>query len=369
MSRKTAFKAAKIFTGTDVLVNHAVVVSDGLIDDVLPIVSLDDDFEIKDLGETFITAPFIDLQLYGAEGKLLAVEPTVDTYHAINDHCRKFGTAYSMPTLATNTYDVFHKAIDALREYWQQGGKGILGLHIEGPWLHPSKKGAHIESLIHSPTVDEVKELLAYGNGVIKIITLAPEQCSKEVIDIIRSQNILVFAGHSNATYEEATNAFNAGVEGITHLYNAMSPLQHRAPGLVGAAFDHAIVKASIIPDGHHVDFAAIRIAKNIMKERLFVITDAVTDATEGHYQHKLVGDKYEANGVLSGSALTMNKAVKNLVEQVGVSLEEALRMCNVYPAKLLNRTDITGYIKKGYPGEFITMDDQFNVVDFIDLD
>lgn len=368
MSRKTAFKAAKIFTGTDVLTNHAVIVSEGLIDDVLPVVSVDADIETKDLGDNIITAPFIDLQLYGANKKLLAVEPTVETYREIFSHCRAFGTGYSMPTLATNTNEVFFAAIDALREYWKQGGEGILGLHIEGPWIHPSKKGAHVEALIHSPSIEEVKELLAYGNGVIKIITLAPEQCSKEIIDLIRSQNILVFAGHSNANYEQATETFDWGVDGVTHLYNAMSPLQHRAPGLVGATFNHHTVRASIIPDGYHVDFAAVRIAKNIMKERLFVITDAVTETNEGHYQHKLVGEKYEANGVLSGSALTMNKAVKNLVEHVGISAEEALKMCNVYPAKLLNRTDITGFIKKGYPAEFIVMDDQFNVVDFIDL-
>src|SRR6476469_9832515 len=131
MSRKTAFKASKIFTGTDVLTNHAVIVSEGLIDDVLPSVAIDEDVEVKDFGDACITAPFIDLQLYGANKKLLAVEPTPETYQAIFSHCRKFGTGYSMPTLATNTKEVFFAAIDALREYWKEGGEGILGLHIE----------------------------------------------------------------------------------------------------------------------------------------------------------------------------------------------------------------------------------------------
>jgi N-acetylglucosamine-6-phosphate deacetylase len=367
MNKKIAYTAKYIFTGTDLLMNHAIVIADGLIENIIPLVSIDSDIEIKNSDATYLTAPFIDLQLYGASGKLLAVEPVEETYAAINDDCRKYGTAYSVPTLATNTMDVFYKSIDALRSYWRNGGKGIIGLHIEGPWIHPLKKGAHVESLIHSPTIEEVTALLDHGKDVIRIITLAPEQCSKEIIDLIRSRNILVFAGHTNATYEEATTAFNNGLDGVTHLYNAMTGLNHRSPGVVGAVFDHASIRATIIPDGHHVDFSAVRIAKKIMGERLLVITDAVTETTSGHYQHAKVGDKYEANGVLSGSALTMNKAVYNLVHHVGINVEEAFRMCSLYPAKMLNETNIAGLLRKDHPAEFILLDDQFNVLELVD--
>src|SRR5204863_7695517 len=136
---------------------------------------------------------------------------------------------------------------------------------------------------------DEVKELLEYGKDVIKMITLAPEICNEKVIDYILSSNIIISAGHSNATYKEAKNAFQHGIRTATHLYNAMSPLQHREPGLVGAIFDSNVM-ASIIPDGHHVDYAAIRIAKNILGDRSFVITDAVTETKQGYYQHHLAG-------------------------------------------------------------------------------
>ena len=142
---------------------------------------------------------------------------------------------------------------------------------------------------------------------------------------------------------------FENGITTVTHLYNAMSPLQHRAPGLVGATMDHPSVMASIIPDGHHVDYAAIRIAKKVMKERLFVITDAVTDTDKGDYLHKKAGDKYEAGGILSGSALTMDKALQNLVNHCNIELAEALRMCSLYPAQVIKMDHKIGKIGKGY--------------------
>jgi N-acetylglucosamine-6-phosphate deacetylase len=140
-----------------------------------------------------------------------------------------------------------------------------------------------------------------------------------------------------------------------------MSPLQHRQPGLVGAAMDDNAVMASIIPDGHHVDYAAVRIAKKIMKERLFVITDAVTETSSGQYRHKQVGDKYEAEKILSGSALTMAKALQNLVNFGGIDPGEALRMCSLYPAKVLSMKE-HGKIARGYHASMVVLDDMLQV-------
>jgi N-acetylglucosamine-6-phosphate deacetylase len=279
----------------------------------------------------------------------------------LKEHCEKGGTIACLPTVATNTTAVFYKCIDALRQYWSEGGIGIAGLHLEGPWINAIKRGAHIESLIHSPSIEEVTALLEYGKGVIKMITLAPEVCSKEVIDLILSHNILISAGHSNATYEEAKEGFASGIKTVTHLYNAMSPLQHRAAGLVGATMDDANVKASIIPDGHHVDYAAIRIAKKVMGYRLFVITDAVTDTSTGPYPHELAGDKYEASGILSGSSLTMIKAVQNLVNFADIELDEALRMCSLYPAQLLGANDM-GRIEQGYTSSMLVINNDMKL-------
>ncbi|HLG41156.1 MAG TPA: N-acetylglucosamine-6-phosphate deacetylase, partial [Chitinophagaceae bacterium] len=313
-----------------------------------------------------IAPAFIDLQIYGALGKLLVVYPEADSLFKLKEYCNKGGAAHFLPTASTNTYEVFYQCIDAVKDYWEKGGDGVPGLHIEGPWINPVKRGAHVESLIHTPTLKQVKELLDYGKGVIKMITLAPEVCGKEIIDLIHSCDIFISAGHSNATYRQAMNGFENGIDTVTHLYNAMSPLQHREPGLVGATFDHNKMPASIIPDGFHVDYAAIRIAKQVMKERLFVITDAVTKTNEGYYQHKKVGDKYESAGILSGSALTMAKAVKNLVAYCNIELGEALRMCSLYPARVIKMENQLGKIEKGYKAGMVVMNDQIEVKEMI---
>ncbi|MBN9296610.1 MAG: N-acetylglucosamine-6-phosphate deacetylase [Filimonas sp.] len=363
---KIAYTAKQVFTGIDMLLNHAVVVEEGIIENVVPVVTLPKDMDIKSYGDGVIAPSFIDLQLYGAYGRLLSVYPDAETLAATVDYCRKGGAAYCMPTVATNTYDVIFKCIDAIRDYWKQGDKGVLGLHVEGPWISKAKRGAHIEELIFSPTLEQAKELLEYGNDVIKMITLAPEECSQEIIDLICSYNIVISAGHSSTSYKTAMHAFDSGINAVTHLFNAMSAFQHREPGLVGAAFDHKIVRASIIPDGHHVDYTALRIAKKIMGERLFVITDAVTETGKGPYQHMLAGDKYEANGVLSGSALTMQKAVYNLVNHADIPLSEALRMCSLYPARILNSTDDHALIKAGYAAEMVILNEDLEVVELI---
>ncbi len=366
MGNSKIYTARHIFTGDVWLTDHAIITKGGLISSVVPVSSLSSFQKIYSFDDSIIAPAFIDLQIYGAYDRLFASYPEADSLYKLKDYCEKGGAAFCMPTVATNTYEVFYKTIDAVKEYWSKGGEGILGLHLEGPWINPVKRGAHIESLIHSPTIQQAEELLNYGKGVIKIITLAPEVCSKEVIDLILSHNIIISAGHSNATYDEAKAGFAKGITAVTHLYNAMSPLQHRQPGLVGAAMDHSTVMASIIPDGHHVDYAAIRIAKQVMKERLFVITDAVTTNTEGYYKHKASGDKYEAGGILSGSALLMNKAVKNLVENADVDLAEAFRMCSLYPAQVLKAENRLGKIFPGFLPSLVILNNDLEVMSLI---
>ncbi|OSZ81417.1 N-acetylglucosamine-6-phosphate deacetylase [Chitinophagaceae bacterium IBVUCB2] len=362
MATTKIYIADKIFTGETWLQNHAVIVEKHIIKEVLPVSSLSADQQAEKFSNCFLTPSFIDLQIYGAGGKLLSAHPKPASLQLLQEHNAKGGTIFCLPTAATNTYEVFFKCIDAVREYWKNNGSGILGLHLEGPWINAGKRGAHIESLVHSPSVQQVQDLLNYGKDVIKMITLAPEIVSKEIIDIIKSSGIIISAGHSNATYSEAKESFTNGITAVTHLYNAMSPLQHRQPGLVGAAMNDATVMASIIPDGYHVDYAAMRIAKQVMKERLFVITDAVTDTIEGEYQHQAAGDKYEANNILSGSALTMAKAVQNLVNFAGIELGEALRMCSLYPARLVGLSDY-GKIEKGYSSSILVMNEKMEVI------
>jgi N-acetylglucosamine-6-phosphate deacetylase len=347
------YSAATIFTGEQVLENHAIVVSNNFIDAIVSIESLP-----KNADEHFdIIAPaFIDIQIYGAHKKLLSVYPEADALFKLNDYCKNGGASHFMATVATNSYEVIFACIDAIKDYWQQGGRGCLGLHVEGPWINPIKKGAHLTSYIHPPTKESIDDLLNYGKGVIQIITLAPEICEPSLIQYIQSQGIIVSAGHSNASYQEATDAFNAGIKTATHLFNAMSPFEHRAPGMVGAIFNHPTTMCSIVPDGYHVNFEAIKIAKKQLGNRLFVITDAVTETTTGAYPHQLMGDKYASNGILSGSALTMAKAVKNLVEKVGIPLNEALRMASLYPAQVIKKNNVLGSIKVGLPANLVCL-------------
>jgi N-acetylglucosamine-6-phosphate deacetylase len=368
------FIADKIFDGRT-WKDLAIVTENGFIKDLVDPATIDVT-KARNYTGHFLVPAFIDLQIYGANGRLLAVYPEASSLTALYDYCTKGGAAAFLPTVATNTADVFRRCIDAVRAYWLQGGKGVLGLHIEGPWINPLKKGAHVASCIHSPTIDEAKELLDYGKDVIKMITLAPEVCPQEVIDLIGSYDIIISAGHSNATYREAISAFDRGVSAATHLYNAMSPLQHRATGLVGACFLHDRVRSSIIADGYHVDFEAVKIAKEMMKERLFVITDAVTETAEGYYRHALVkaapgnpddlGDRYECNGTLSGSAITMHQSFLNLVNRVGIEVEEALRMCSLYPAEVLKCDNLYGRIAPGAAAQFLVLDHAYNLTNIV---
>jgi N-acetylglucosamine-6-phosphate deacetylase len=357
-----AYSADKIFTGREWKNNAAVIIENNMVADVVSINNLPGNVSV--IQHAAILAPaFIDIQIYGASSKLFSVYPTADTLLKMKEHCNNGGTKYFLPTIATNTAEVFKKGIDALHDYWKNGGTGVPGLHIEGPWLNKVKRGAHLEKFIHVPEIDEVKNLLEYGKGAIKMITLAPEICSDEIINLIKSYGVIISTGHSNATYTEAMNAFKKDIHIATHLFNAMSALHHREPGLPAAIMLNPSVMASIVPDGYHVDFTMISLAKKLMGERLFCITDAVTETGEGPYPHELKGDKYESNGILSGSALTMMKAVKNCVEKCNIPLEEALRMASLYPAKVLGIYNETGKIETGFKADFVLMNESLEEV------
>ena len=354
------FSAKQLFTGEGWHRDASLIVKNNCIEDIVATNTLE---APPTTIYPYIIPALIDLQIYGASGKLLSMHPQKESIELLYEYCKNGGARWFQPTVATNSNEVIYACIDAVREYQKNGGEGCIGLHVEGPWINNKKRGAHLTQFVHAPTFEEAKQLLDYGKGIITMITLAPEVCSKEVIELIKSYGVVISAGHSDATYEEAANTFNEGVSAATHLYNAMSGLQHRAPGMVGAIFNHLKVSCSIVPDGYHVDFAAVKIAKHQLGERLFAITDAVTDTVDGPYPHQLNGDKYEANGILSGSALTMLKCVQNLVNHVGIDLGEAIRMCSVYPAKVMGLPFMNGAIKVGENTSFIILNEQLNLI------
>lgn len=360
---KTAYTNGTIYTSEKKLTGKAILVADGVIENIVDSNNIGSEYVIKDLGGLNIAPAFIDLQIYGGNGKLFSANLDEPSIQATYEYCLNGGCTQFMITMATNTIEIFLKGMEIVRRYWEQGGKGLLGLHLEGPYINPEKKGAHIANCIKKPTVAEVKMLLDQGRDVLKMMTLAPEVCDLEVIELLLQNDIIVSAGHTNATYEEARDKFAAGIPTATHLFNAMSPLQSRAPGMVGALYNDDRVKASIVTDGIHVDFAAVSISKKIMGERLFFITDAVTSTSESAYQHVFTGDRYTLpNGTLSGSALTMMRSVSNAVNYCGISLDEALRMASTYPAQLLKDNKLLGKIAKGFTADFVVFDDALNV-------
>ena len=349
--------AQRIFDGNQWLMNHTVEVVDGIIAAIRPTTAKDGP------AVPLLVPAFVDAQIYGANGRLLSVFPDITTIQAIRDYSKKGGAASFLPTVATHPTPVIHACIDAVRNYWEQGHQGCLGLHVEGPWMHPVKRGAHVEEWVHPPDINEVKALLEYGSSVIKMITLAPEITSPEIIALIQSYGIIISAGHSNATLQESQKGFALGIPAVTHLFNAMSGCDHRNPGLAIAALSSTNVTCSIIPDGIHVHPQMIQIAYKLLGRRLFAITDAVTETSTGPYQHTLSGDHYTSNGILSGSALTMLQACKNLQNLADISEEDALWMCSAGPAQLLKLDTDFGFIQENKSAHLLALTEDWEVI------
>lgn len=327
MAVEKRFLAKTIFTGHEWLSDQEVILINNTLTSIGP---AQEDYPVVDL----LIPSFIDLQVYGAAGHLFSAFPSPHTLELMYQAFSKEGTHFFLPTIATNNSNTIESGIKAVRTYWENGGKGCLGLHLEGPWINPEKRGAHDAQFIKVPTEKDVEDLLLHGSDVIKMITLAPEFCAPEILKMLIDANILLSAGHSMATFEQGMQSFSNGVSLATHLFNAMPPFQHRAPGLVGAIFSHNNAMASIIPDGYHVDWAVIKLSYQLMGDRLFAITDAVTTCNKGPYQHTLQHDHYTANGVLSGSALTMLRAFNNLIFKAGFTVQEAAALCVANPAR-----------------------------------
>lgn len=360
----TAFTAREIFTGHEILTDMAVLTHEGKVSALVPSSGIPASYRHEDLGGYLLAPAFVDLQIYGGNGKLFSAELTTEALEAIFEYCLQGGCTRFLVTMATNSIEKMLRGMEVARDYQAGGGKGLLGIHLEGPYINPEKRGAHVERFIKTPSLDEIHDLLQKSKGIWKMMTLAPERCERAHIDLLLKHHIIVAAGHSNASYEEAIDSFYAGVPAATHLFNAMSPLQSRAPGMVGAIYDHTDVMSSIVCDGIHVDFAAVRISKKIMGERLFLITDAVTEVAYGEYPHAGKGDRYTMpDGTLSGSALTMLQAVRNAVEKVGIPLPEAMRMASLYPARLMGLDKKFGCIQEGSMADFVLLDEELNLM------
>jgi N-acetylglucosamine-6-phosphate deacetylase len=350
-----AFINARIFTGEEILENKALLISNGQIHSIADPEQIPPGFKITDLKDLIIAPGLIDLQIYGSGGKLFGALPDEEGLEQMEKDLLAQGTTGFFATAATNSDEVVNQAIDAAKAYRKRSIGNFLGLHLEGPYLNIKRKGAHPEKFIKKGNLKEIKSWVERAEGELKMMTIAPELQDQELIDFLYSNNIIISAGHSDATYEEASSFLNNPVQAATHLYNAMPPIHHRAAGLVPAIFKLKPY-TSIVADGVHVSFPMIELAKRELGDRLFLITDAVTETNEGIYPHIFKGDRYTMpDGTLSGSCLSMLKAVENCVLKVNIPLDEALRMASTYPARLMGAQN-RGLIKEGYRADIIVI-------------
>ncbi|KWU00884.1 MAG: N-acetylglucosamine-6-phosphate deacetylase [Vibrio toranzoniae] len=364
-----ALSNCKIYTGSDVLTDHAVVIENQLIKKVCPISELPEYIEVRDLDGANLSPGFIDLQLNGCGGVMLNDEITANTMQIMHEANLKSGCTSFLPTLITSSDEDMRAVIKAAREYHNQYQNQSLGLHLEGPYLNVAKKGIHSVDHIRKSDSDMI-ELICENSDLVAKVTLAPELNDPEHIERLHKAGVVVSIGHTNATYAEARQGFESGITFATHLFNAMTPMVGREPGVVGAIYDTPEVYAGIIADGFHVDYANIRIAHKIKGEKLVLVTDATAPAGANMEYFIFVGKKVyyrdgkcvDENGTLGGSALTMIEAVQNTVEHAGIALDEALRMATLYPATAIGVESKLGRIKKGMVANLAVFDRDFNV-------
>jgi len=355
----TALVNAIIYTGSEKLSGKAVLIKNGTIEAILDPDLLPEETEKIDFKGKYVSAGLIDLQIAGGGGYLFSANPSVEALKVITESITSSGTTCFLIAIPTNSFDVYHEVIRVVRE---NPHPAVMGLHIEGPYINPLRRGAHIKEFIKTPGRKEVEALINEGKGIIKMITVAPEVCDSEIIKLLNDNGIVVAAGHSNATYNEAVQGFKWGIRTTTHLFNAMSQLHHRDPGLPGAVFQAEKIFASIIADGIHIDFNMVSIAKKLLGERLFLISDAVEENLKGSYLHVRQTERFTLpDGTLSGSMLTMMKAVRNCIVNVEIPVEESLRMASVYPAEVMKIPD-KGRIKPGYKADLVVFDKNYNV-------
>lgn len=323
-----------------------------------------------DLEGGLLLPGFIDTQVNGGGGALFNDMPSVETLSTIAAAHRRYGTTGLLPTLISDDLAIVARAIAAVDEAIEAGVPGVLGLHIEGPFLNVARRGIHDAAHIRRLDPSAIALLGSARRGVT-LVTLAPECVGPGDIAALVSAGVIVAAGHSDASYEQIRAAIDEGLSGFTHLFNAMSPLTSRAPGVTGAALEDGATTAGIIVDGHHLHPATVRVAlKAKGAERLMLVTDAMsvtgTDIDQfslhGRPIHRDGGRLVDANGTLAGSTLTMNAAVRNMMAQTGTDLCGAVAMASAVPAAFLRLGQRTGAIVEGLAADLILVDDRLEV-------
>lgn len=361
----------QVFDGHKLHQGLAVVLENHRVKDLVAEKDMPEDAEIRwDLQGRILAPGLIDLQVNGGGGVMFNDEPTVETLRRMGAAHRQFGTTGFMPTLISTDFDTMKRAIRVVNDAVDQRVPGVLGIHLEGPFLNPLKRGIHDAGRFAEIDEQAFELLTSLGAGQT-LVTLAPEKTSQTMISRLVGRGIRVFGGHSNASYEQTKAALQAGMHGFTHLFNAMSPFQAREPGMVGAALQDNESWFGIIADGQHVHPASLALAIRAKTRGYSVlVTDAM--ATVGSSQKQFIFDGVEmhasngccrnADGQLAGSDLDLITAVKNTMCFTGIDYMEALRMASTYPAHALGLEKQLGLIRPGYRASFIELDEKLEL-------
>jgi N-acetylglucosamine-6-phosphate deacetylase len=365
-----ALTGGRLFDGETTRKDMAVVIDGEKIESVLAASSLPAGVATIDLKGGLLAPGFIDAQVNGGGGVLLNEAPAVATVRRMAEAYRVYGTTGLLPTVITDDTAIIHRAAEAVAQARREKVPGVLGIHIEGPFLDPRRRGAHPPEHIRAITPDDVAWLTKLDCGIV-LLTVSPSHVAPETIATLVKVGIIVSLGHSDATAQQAQAALAAGARGFTHLYNAMSQLQHREPGMVGAALADRASYCGIIADGHHVDPLALQVAIAAKpKGHIFLVTDAMPPAAGGPDHFDLQGrtvlarnGRLElADGTLAGSIITMDDALRYCVTVLKLDLAEALRMVSLYPAAFLGKDRQLGRIAPDYRADLVHLTDDLTV-------
>lgn len=369
-----AIQAHTLFNGERFLRDHSVIISKGKIVDVIPTTALDSTIPCTVLATGTLAPGFVDLQVNGGGGVMLNNTPTVEGVRCITEAHRSKGTTTILPTLISDSPENQLRGINAVREARASGNQGVLGVHLEGPFFNPEKRGAHNGKMIRKPEQDDIDLLCSLMSEpeFITLVTLAPEQALPSQLRTLTKAGIIVCAGHTNASYAQIQDAVNDGLSGFTHLFNAMRGSTAREPGVVGAALAHTNTWAGIIADGHHVHPQNIRLAHRTKAAgKLVLVSDAMATVGCDQSVFELYGEHIKEDrgrlvnkeGKLAGSAIGLIDAVKYTTQTVKIPLEECLRMASLYPATAIGMEAQLGKLDTGFRADMVHFDPQFKVL------
>lgn len=369
--KRVALHASRVLTPAGFRAEWCVLVDEGRIVDDMASTNCPADFPQRKL-EGDLLPGFIDLQVNGGGGLLFNDHPTVEGIAAIGEAHRRFGTTGFLPTLISDDLGTVERAIRAVDAAIERDVPGVLGIHVEGPFLNPTKKGIHDSSKFRSLDEKAIDLLSSLQHGRV-VVTLAPELAPPEAIRALVDRGVVVAAGHSAASYDEVQQAFDEGLSGFTHLFNAMTQLGSREPGAVGAALENRPSWCGLIVDGHHVHPATLRIALAAKgAERLILVTDAMPPVGSDQRFFVLAGQRIECDGdrctapdgTLAGSNLNMAAAVRNAVRLMGVDLATAVRMASEAPASAIGLAAERGSIRAGMHADLVLVDAGSEVIE-----